>query len=117
MVRMGRGAFSALRSLPTHGLVDPTTAAHVPTCPPEPPHPLASLPPRAQMRLGIALSDWKLARAMLAVAKDLNEKGGDWDRRNRLKVYEGVIAMVSRGERARGREGGEGRACTWVARA
>lgn len=26
----------------------------------------------------------------------LNEKGGDWDRRNRLKVYEGMLLAASR---------------------
>ena len=60
---------------------------------------LSSHPPfRTQIRLGIVLHDWKLARGSLAEAKDLNEKGGDWDRRNRLKVYEAVLAMESRGE-------------------
>ena len=32
----------------------------------------------------------------------LNEKGGDWDRRNRLKVYEATHAMVQRGAWRRG---------------
>ena len=54
-----------------------------------------------QMRLGIVLHDQKLARASLVEAKELNEKGGDWDRRNRLKVYEGVLAMGSRGQSRR----------------
>lgn len=38
----------------------------------------------------------RLAAEKLAIAKGLNEKGGDWDRRNRLKVYEGVLCIVSR---------------------
>jgi 26S proteasome regulatory subunit N7 len=32
----------------------------------------------------------------LAEAKQLNDKGGDWDRRNRLKVYDGLLAIVQR---------------------
>ena len=32
----------------------------------------------------------------LAEAKALNDKGGDWDRRNRLKVYDGLLAVVQR---------------------
>ena len=34
--------------------------------------------------------------ARLAEAKALNDKGGDWDRRNRLKVYDGLLAIVQR---------------------
>jgi hypothetical protein len=37
-----------------------------------------------------------LVRTRLAVAKSLNEKGGDWDRRNRLKVYEGLLLASER---------------------
>jgi len=38
----------------------------------------------------------RLTSEKLAAAKVLNDKGGDWDRRNRLKVYEGVLAVQSR---------------------
>jgi 26S proteasome regulatory subunit N7 len=34
--------------------------------------------------------------ARLEEAKALNDKGGDWDRRNRLKVYDGLLAVVQR---------------------
>jgi 26S proteasome regulatory subunit N7 len=33
---------------------------------------------------------------LIASAKALNDKGGDWDRRNRLKVYEGLTAILRR---------------------
>lgn len=38
----------------------------------------------AKARLSIAAGDWAEARALVAAAKLLNERGGDWDRRNRL---------------------------------
>lgn len=47
-------------------------------------------------RLAFMFEDWKLAKGKLATAKELNEKGGDWDRRNRLKVYEGCYAITQR---------------------
>lgn len=50
----------------------------------------------AQARLAIAYADWPVAKERLALAKELNDKGGDWDRRNRLKVYEATYAMVQR---------------------
>ena len=37
-----------------------------------------------------------MAKEKLAEAKALNDKGGDWDRRNRLKVYEGLLALQRR---------------------
>jgi 26S proteasome regulatory subunit N7 len=51
----------------------------------------------AKARLALAHSDWALSRTLLREAKELNEKGGDWDRRNRLKVYEATLAVVERG--------------------
>lgn len=46
----------------------------------------------------------------------MNEKGGDWDRRNRLKVYEATFAMVQRGELSgRGGGGGGGIGLPWTA--
>ncbi len=50
----------------------------------------------AIVRSAFAHDDWTLAKEKLAVAKDLNEKGGDWDRRNRLKVYEGAFLLTQR---------------------
>lgn len=51
----------------------------------------------AKARIAFALDDWPLAKKLLVEAKELNEKGGDWDRRNRLKVYEAILALVERG--------------------
>lgn len=51
----------------------------------------------AKARLAFAHEEWALAGALLGEARELNEKGGDWDRRNRLKVYEAVLALVERG--------------------
>jgi 26S proteasome regulatory subunit N7 len=51
------------------------------------------LPPPAPTRPSPPL---RLAAEQVAAAKALNDKGGDWDRRNRLKVYEGVIAITAR---------------------
>lgn len=50
----------------------------------------------AKARLALAFDEWADARAAIAQAKELNETGGDWDRRNRLKVYEALSALVSR---------------------
>ena len=37
-----------------------------------------------------------MAQEKLAEAKARNDKGGDWDRRNRLKVYDGLLALQRR---------------------
>ena len=37
-----------------------------------------------------------MVQEKLAEAKALNDKGGDWDRRNRLKVYDGLLALQRR---------------------
>ncbi|KNC70658.1 hypothetical protein SARC_16812, partial [Sphaeroforma arctica JP610] len=37
-----------------------------------------------------------MIQANLAKAKTMIEEGGDWDRRNRLKVYEGLYFMFVR---------------------
>ena len=41
-------------------------------------------------------SDHAITTANIAKAKQMLEEGGDWDRRNRLKVYEGLYAMSIR---------------------
>ena len=41
-------------------------------------------------------SDHAITTANIAKAKQMLEEGGDWDRRNRLKVYEGLYAMSVR---------------------
>ena len=47
-------------------------------------------------RLGFAWNDFSQVRTGLDEAGKLLESGGDWDRRNRLKIYNGLRAMVSR---------------------
>ncbi|KAK4686560.1 26S proteasome regulatory subunit N7, partial [Tremellales sp. Uapishka_1] len=44
----------------------------------------------AMVRIGIFSSDHQLVISSIAQAADLIESGGDWDRRNRLKVYRGL---------------------------
>ncbi|KAG0722402.1 26S proteasome non-ATPase regulatory subunit 6 [Chionoecetes opilio] len=48
------------------------------------------------IRLGLFYLDHSLITRNLEKAKSLIEEGGDWDRRNRLKVYEGVYCMAVR---------------------
>uniref|UniRef100_A0A5S6R264 26S proteasome non-ATPase regulatory subunit 6 n=1 Tax=Trichuris muris TaxID=70415 RepID=A0A5S6R264_TRIMR len=49
-----------------------------------------------QIRIGLFYMNHKLIKAQLALAKELMEQGGDWDRKNRLKAYEGYYALVRR---------------------
>ncbi|KAI6660373.1 26S proteasome non-ATPase regulatory subunit 6-like [Oopsacas minuta] len=48
------------------------------------------------IRMGLFYLDYDLAKRNIAKAKTLIEEGGDWDRRNRLKVYEAVYCMSIR---------------------
>mmetsp|Transcript_8469 Transcript_8469/g.17178 ORF Transcript_8469/g.17178 Transcript_8469/m.17178 type:complete len:379 (-) Transcript_8469:564-1700(-) len=48
------------------------------------------------IRIGMAEMDFKFVRKHIEQAQDLVEKGGDWERRNRLKVYEGLFRMAMR---------------------
>jgi len=48
------------------------------------------------IRLGLFYMDTDLTERNIEKAKSLVEQGGDWDRRNRLKVYEGVFHMYNR---------------------
>ncbi|KAI7865897.1 26S proteasome subunit RPN7-domain-containing protein [Spinellus fusiger] len=50
----------------------------------------------AIVRIGFFFEDYTLVRAKLEKLKELIEQGGDWDRRNRLKAYEGVYLMSIR---------------------
>jgi 26S proteasome regulatory subunit N7 len=50
----------------------------------------------AMIRIGFAFSDKDLIRRSIDVAKSMIEEGGDWERRNRLKVYEGTYLMSIR---------------------
>jgi 26S proteasome regulatory subunit N7 len=49
-----------------------------------------------QALLAFLLDDSKEARKHIEKAKALNDKGGDWDRRNRLKVYEAMQFVWAR---------------------
>jgi 26S proteasome regulatory subunit N7 len=49
-----------------------------------------------QIRLGIFWMDHDLISRMLDKAKAMVEAGSDWDRRNRLKVYEALYKMSTR---------------------
>jgi len=48
------------------------------------------------IRLGLFYMDHDLIKTNLEKAQTLIEEGGDWDRRNRLKVYRGVYCMSIR---------------------
>ena len=48
------------------------------------------------IRLGLFYVDHEITKTNIAKAKQMLEEGGDWDRRNRLKVYEGLYAMSVR---------------------
>lgn len=50
----------------------------------------------ALIRLGLTDIDFKFMAKNIARAKDLIERGGDWERRNRLKVYEATYLMAKR---------------------
>jgi len=49
-----------------------------------------------QIRLGFFFMDFDVINRNLDKAKTLIEEGGDWDRRNRLKVYQGLHALLMR---------------------
>ncbi|GBN53468.1 26S proteasome non-ATPase regulatory subunit 6 [Araneus ventricosus] len=48
------------------------------------------------IRIGLFYIDHDLITRNIDKAKSLIEEGGDWDRRNRLKVYQGVYCMAIR---------------------
>jgi len=48
------------------------------------------------IRVALFFNDMKIAAAATDKAKALLEKGADWDRKNRLKVYEGIQALRHR---------------------
>ena len=49
-----------------------------------------------QIRIGFFYLDFDIITRNLDKAKTLIEEGGDWDRRNRLKVYTGLYALMKR---------------------
>ncbi|GAB4822362.1 hypothetical protein N2152v2_009408 [Parachlorella kessleri] len=50
----------------------------------------------ALLRLDMALGDWPAVKAGIEKARQLCSKGGDWERKNKLKVYEAVFLMSVR---------------------
>lgn len=48
------------------------------------------------IRLGLTSMDYKFVATNIAKVKDLVEKGGDWERRNRLKIYEATYLVARR---------------------
>lgn len=48
------------------------------------------------LRLGIAFEDWHLVKSRLTKSSKVFEEGADWERKNRLKVYEAVFHMATR---------------------
>ncbi|TFK63027.1 proteasome 26S subunit [Pluteus cervinus] len=48
------------------------------------------------VRIGLFFGDQEIITAHLKKAEDLIEEGGDWDRRNRLKVYSGLHLLSIR---------------------
>jgi len=48
------------------------------------------------VRLGLFFGDKQLVKKHVERAKTLVESGGDWDRRNRLKAYEGLYLLTVR---------------------
>ncbi|KAI1287902.1 26S proteasome subunit RPN7-domain-containing protein [Xylaria venustula] len=50
----------------------------------------------AIIRVGLFYGDRALVRKYVTTAKTLVESGGDWDRRNRLKAYEGLHLLTVR---------------------
>mmetsp|Transcript_15728 Transcript_15728/g.27962 ORF Transcript_15728/g.27962 Transcript_15728/m.27962 type:complete len:432 (+) Transcript_15728:114-1409(+) len=49
-----------------------------------------------KIMLGFFWMDTELTKLCIQEAEKLLERGGDWDRRNRLKVYRGLYSLVSR---------------------
>ena len=47
-------------------------------------------------RLGLFFGDYALAEGAVRDAEGLLERGADWDRKNKLKVYRGVLAVMRR---------------------
>lgn len=56
----------------------------------------------AQVRVAFFHADHHLARDLISTTRQLIEQGGDWDRRNRLKVYDGVHLVSAERDFKRG---------------
>lgn len=46
--------------------------------------------------MDIASGDWRKVSTGLDKAKNLADEGGDWERKNRLKVYNGIFRLATR---------------------
>lgn len=46
-----------------------------------------------KIRIGMFYMDCELISSSIATCKELVDRAGDWDRRNRLKIYEGTYAL------------------------
>lgn len=55
-----------------------------------------------KVRIGLFFGDTDVTTSSIAEAKKLVEEGGDWERRNRLKVYEGLHLLSIRDFKAGG---------------
>lgn len=51
-------------------------------------------------RVALFYLDLEMARGLIVSGKKLVDDGGDWDRRNRLKMYEAITLMVDRNFKA-----------------
>jgi len=49
-----------------------------------------------EARLGMFSNDLEMMKAKIKDAKTMVDDGGDWDKRNRIKVYEGLLALQLR---------------------
>lgn len=49
-----------------------------------------------KIRIGLFFGDFKLTDKCIKTAHDELKKGGDWERKNKLKVYEGIFKMQTR---------------------
>ena len=47
-------------------------------------------------RQDVAAGDWTAVKDRLKQAKELCNEGGDWERKNRLKVYEALFLLATR---------------------
>ncbi len=48
------------------------------------------------LRIGFSFMDYDLVKRNIEKAKSMIEEGGDWERRNKLKVYEGLYLICIR---------------------
>lgn len=53
-----------------------------------------------QLRMYFSVNDWRSYKVQLDAAWDLCNKGGDWERKNKLKVYEALHLCATRQFRA-----------------